>query len=574
VSTVSVAIAARERKGRMKWLRENAGALAPWVAGLVLSAPLLLAYYPPMTDFPAHEALVAILRNLGDTTKYPPGLYIHNFGQTQQLFHLTSWLLSYVLPVHLACKLVVAASLVAILVAASRLAHYLGRTPWGGLLVAPMAMGWTFYWGFVANLTGLACFLFSLPSLDRFAAKPTWRGALVTSGWCALQYATHEAPLFVLAGYVVILMVLRAPSLKSALWGVLPVAVAAALIVGQAVAQEHLRTRANLQVTAKWFPFSSKLIEIPGLLFVPRRVGIPIVALLAVLEGGVFAVSWKVRPREPRAALTLRTLRPLLERHRFVVLALACLFLYFAMPAHLNGATHVAERFFPPAAAILLIVGAPRETAGFPRLTNLVLAAIPLVVVLGGLPQYAFSTRIDAQLDEVLTHSEPGSAVANLDLNALTPDMAFHPAMHATRILSERGGRVLLSFADSSISPVIIDPKYQWSEALVRNNVHVGLFRPSFDLRRYRYVLLCTFHPTIASLAPVLFSPEAELVATSGPWILMRSKIWDVPLVSPDSRSPHPRPATLQDRIANLGLPSVGGYQDFDADSEPPPATP
>jgi hypothetical protein len=555
----------------MKWLRENAATLAPWVAGLVLSAPLLLTYYPPMTDFPAHEALVAILRNLGDTTKYPPGLYVHNFGQTQQLFHLTSWLLSYVLPVHLACKVVVAGSLVAILVAASRLARYLGRTQWAGLLVAPMAMGWTFYWGFVANLTGLACFLFSLPSLDRFAAKPSWRGALVASGWCALQYATHEAPLFVLAGYVVILLVLRAPSLKGALWGVVPVAVAAALIVGQALAQEHLRTRANLQVTAKWFPLSSKLLEIPGLLFVPLRVGVPIVALLAALEAGVFAVSWKVRPRAPRAPSTLRAW---LEEHRFVVLALACLFLYFAMPAHLNGATHVAERFFPPAAAILLIVAAPRETAGFPRLTNLVLASIPLVVVLAGLPQYAFSTLIDAQLDEVLAHIEPGSAVANLDLNAQSNEMAFHPAMHATRVLSARGGRVLLSFADSSISPIIIDPKYQWSEALVRNNVHVGLFRPPFDLRRYRYVLLCTLHPTVASLAPVLFSPEAELVATSGPWILMRSKIWDIPPLSPDSRSPHPRPETLQDRIGKLGLPSVGAYEDFDVDSTTPPAAP
>jgi hypothetical protein len=304
---------------------------------------------------------------------------------------------------------------------------------------------------------------------------------------------------------------------------------------------------------------------------VPVRIGVPFVALLAVLEGGVFAVSWKVRSREPRATATLRAR---LEEHRFVVLALACLFLYFAMPAHLNGATHVAERFFPPGAAILLLVGAPRSASGFPRLTKLVLATIPLVVVLAGLPQYAFSTRIDAQLDEVLQHIEPGSAVANLDLNAQSSEMAFHPAMHATRVLSARGGRVLLSFADSSIAPIIIEPKYQWSEALVRNNVHVGLFRPSFDLRRYRYVLLCTLHPAIASLAPALFSPHAELVATSGPWILLRSTIWDIPPVSPDSRSPHPRPETLEDRIRDLGLPSVGGYEDFDVDPPAPPAAP
>jgi hypothetical protein len=244
------------------------------------------------------------------------------------------------------------------------------------------------------------------------------------------------------------------------------------------------------------------------------------------------------------------------------------------MPAHLNGATHVYERFFPLGAAILLVACAPREGAVFPPLAKLALAAIPLIVVLSALPQYAIASRFDADLDEVLAQVEPDSAVANLDLNAISSDLAFRPAMHAVRVLSARGGRVLLSFADSSIAPVIIDPKYQWSEALVRNNVHVTLFRPAFDLKRYRYVLLCTLEPRVAALTPALFSPEAEVVAARGPWILLRSTIWDVPVMSPDSRSPYPRPETLMARLRAMGQPTVAGVSDFDVDPPAPPAAP
>lgn len=55
--------------------------MAPWVAGLLLACPTLVAFYPPMTDLPFREAAIALLRHRNEPTLVPPGLYELNLGQ-------------------------------------------------------------------------------------------------------------------------------------------------------------------------------------------------------------------------------------------------------------------------------------------------------------------------------------------------------------------------------------------------------------------------------------------------------------------------------------------------------------
>src|ERR1700690_167488 len=94
--------------------------LAPWAAGLLLAAPVLFAYYPPMTDLPFHEGEIGALRHFRDASMFPHGLYRLNLGEPNQLFHMLGWALSSVMATRWAVKPVVAARIVAIPVCAAR----------------------------------------------------------------------------------------------------------------------------------------------------------------------------------------------------------------------------------------------------------------------------------------------------------------------------------------------------------------------------------------------------------------------------------------------------------------------
>jgi hypothetical protein len=175
-------------------------AVAPWAAGLLLAIPILIAFYPPMTDLPFHEAAIAILRHFGDRSMFPPGLYRYNLGEPNQLFHMTGWALSYVVSTRWAAKLVVAAAVALVPVCAARFARHVGASPLAALVVAPIALGWLFSWGLVANVLGIAALLAVLPLLDDLAREPTPRRAVAAVGGAVLLYFAHEAMLFVYGG--------------------------------------------------------------------------------------------------------------------------------------------------------------------------------------------------------------------------------------------------------------------------------------------------------------------------------------------------------------------------------------
>ncbi len=143
---------------------------------------------------PYHESVIALLRHRSDSAFAPAGLYnASNFGHPNQLFYLVGWLVSYLLPTDWTCKILVAATVMAIAVCAGRLATYLQASRFTALAVAPVALGWTFSWGLVTNLTGLAALLFALPSFDRAAEAPTARNAARAMGCMILLYLAHEA---------------------------------------------------------------------------------------------------------------------------------------------------------------------------------------------------------------------------------------------------------------------------------------------------------------------------------------------------------------------------------------------
>src|SRR5579859_765027 len=173
-----------------RWLGASERA-APWVAGLLITAPILIVRYPPMGDLAMHEALVAIVIHRHDPTWAPPGLYEVVAPQANQLFHWLAVGIGAVASTRTACKLVVALSLFVTPPAAARLLRRLHLSPWLALLACPIACGWMFRWGLVANLTGLAGLLLGLPSLEALARRPSSRALAASLLAVPLLFFAH-----------------------------------------------------------------------------------------------------------------------------------------------------------------------------------------------------------------------------------------------------------------------------------------------------------------------------------------------------------------------------------------------
>jgi hypothetical protein len=541
--------------------RDRLETAVPWIAGLLLATPVLVAYYPPMTDLPYHEAAIGILRHLGDTSMFPRGLYLRNLGEPNQLFHLVGWAVSLAVSTRWTVKLVVAATVVALPTCAARFARYVGASPIAALVVAPMALGWLFSWGLITNLVGLAAFLALLPTLDRFEKEPIPAGALSTLGALVLLYLAHEAMMFVYAGIALALAIARAWSWRKTAWRLTPFIAGVAITLGQAAWQKRFMTPAVRAMPRFWQPLLHKVDRIPYIIL-PVTERPAQFAMLALCAITIVLFLW-LRARERnqealpdpalRAASLLDRIRAGALYYRWELLSALLLVAYFAFPLTLNGATLVYHRWFPPAFAIFAVVSAPRDlSTRAARVPRLALVALPFATLFAVFPSFADSNREYRALEQILPAVEPGTALAVLNLGPGDAGRTYSLGPAAGRILATRGGRLAYAFTDSPVSPVVIPRRYQWTESLVRVGFDCWSFRPAHDFKRFRYVLLFTTDPGLTKLTTLALEPEADYVAESGDWALFRSRLPVVPLLSRDEPMEKPPPETLRDRVGSL----------------------
>jgi len=520
--------------------------VAPWAAGLLLASPVLVAFYPPMTDLPFHEAGIGVLRHLDDATMFPPGLYRRNLGEPNQLFHLAGWALSYVMSTRWAAKLVVAATVVAIPVCAARFARHVGTSPLSALVVGPIALGWLFSWGLVANLIGLAALLAVLPALDRLGERPTPARALLALSAVPLLYLAHEAMMFAYAGAALLLAVVRPWRPVAGLaWRTAPFVACVAATAGEAVWQRSLRTPSVRGIGTTWESVGARLAHVPAMLL-PGE-GVVRVSMFALCLIVVALFLWL--RRQERAGERAPAQRWALA-HRWELFAAAGFAAYLAFPTTLYGATYVHHRWFAPAFAVFVVVAAPRDLWTLPaRLARLTVLALAVGPLLAAWPAFADSSRQHAALDELLPHIAPGSAVIELELGPDDPSRNFKLGTAYGRALATRGGRLVYSFTDSPIFPVVIPRRYQWNEAALRIAFDCWRLQPAHDLRRYRYVLVHSGDAGLAWVAQIALGPEARPIAESGEWMLYESELPVVPLLSPDEPLDDPPAATFRDRL-------------------------
>ena len=174
--------------------------------------PLWVVAFPPMVDYPQQLALAAILRWYSDPVRRFRETYELALWTPHGLFKLLAAGLAWVMPIEVAGKLIVSASLLAVGAAALALCRRTGAPGWYALLALALTYNSIFYWGFVDNLLALPLALGGAALADRlldgpFGARP-W---LALAATCLLFYTVHLQFLLLFAGTVGWLAICRLP---------------------------------------------------------------------------------------------------------------------------------------------------------------------------------------------------------------------------------------------------------------------------------------------------------------------------------------------------------------------------
>ncbi len=497
----------------------------PWIAALVVAAPVVIGRYPPMIDLPCHEEVVAAMRHFGDAARYPPGLLTWNLGYPNQLFYILAWALALVMPVAVACKMVVAASVAAVPLAAGRLADHLRASRWIAILVAPLGLGFFFYFGFVGNLLSLGMLIASMPVFDRLANSPTPKRAVAATLALLLLYTAHDSAIVIGSVAIVVLSIGRPVVPSAAAWRATPLVIGACLVIGQvAHAMRHLGP--NLRALPRFIDLATwqKFDQLPEALLglhgstTTRPAFFLVVAVVALLAiHRMRAIAFPTREAG---------VRDWLDAHRFEVLGCVLIGFYFVVPFAFSGAMWLHARFLTPGVVLLAIALAPRQPLRMPIAARVGSVVAVLAVLALVKPEIVATGAVYSDLDPLLERIAPGSAIAPVDLSGgVRRWLVFSVAGAASRASAERGGRMAASFIQTSPIPaVIVAPEHRWEDSMSRMALDSLFFEPAFDLRRFRYVLAWTASANVDDVTRALL-PEARLIARSGGWLLFESTL-------------------------------------------------
>jgi len=533
-------------RGRLHALLERA---VPFVAALAIVWPLAAYRYAACADLPFHEEIVAAMRYHADPSHYPPGYFVWRLGMPNQLFYYLAYSLTFVVSAHVACAVVLGASVAGIPLAAANLANHLGKTRWVAMAVAPIAIGFLFRCGFVGNVLGLALFLWLLPLFDRFAAKPTAAGAASAVLALLLLDLAHESAMTFGMLAVVVLSIGRRLRASEIALRALPLAIAftafvVAHVMGMAMGGPVIRRLPHIVFTPTWQKNAELAKSILGT-YAEEHMGPPTYAFVATLA----LLAWDALRTRDRTGTRRAGWGARVAEYRFVALGALLVWVYYLMPWEVDGAMWINQRYLSPGVAILAVAIAPRSKRGPSIVTRAAsLAAVGTALALA-LPSFATTSAALSELDALIPLVAKGSAVGNVEV--FTP----HPYTYVlsvgaavTRVTAARGGRTTSSFLlDSPIPPLVVAPKYRWDDLEVN---HQGMaLRPQYDFRELRYFIAWLRLASVddAPLTAAL-APDARFVARSGSWVLYESTHDVASIASPEL--PVPAGAeTLADRL-------------------------
>ena len=482
--------------------------------------PIWLTTYPPMTDYPQHLAMAAILRFYHDPARHLTETYQLALSRPNALFELLTAGLSMLMPIELAGKLVVALAVAAVGAAALALVRRAGRPDWYALLALPATYNFVFYWGLIGNVLAYPQLLVAIAIADRlFERPPRARWWLALAGLSASFYLTHLQFLFVFLGCAGWLLLLRWPRARPRdllihASAALPALALALSHIIFAPARLSLYQQAMLAHGLTFTPVGRRLELLPICLFGGSEDNPETVLLALLLILVLVLCAYRPLARFP-------SVREGLMRTRFGTLALWLLALYLALPMNLIGG-FVWQRM--AAAALMASVAAlPAPLPGRTRAAQLLLFAVlglQLFVVSATSIEYE---RQAAGVRDLIERTEPGKNVAGLIFERSSPGIQTAPVFLQYPALYQvyKGGRVSFSFAEFNVSIAQYQPGQQWDDLIVE----FSEWSPDhFDYARHggRFDYFLVHGPV--TLLPRIFSgARGDLeVQSRGDWHLLR----------------------------------------------------
>lgn len=489
--------------------------------------PLWVVRFPPMVDYPQQLALAAILRWYSDPVRRFRETYELALWTPHGLFKLLTAGLAWVMPIQVAGKLVVSASLLGVGLGALALCRRAGRPGWYALLSLALTYNTVFYWGFVDNLLALPLALGGVAMADalfeRSVDRPFgWRSWLALAGVCLLFYTVHLQFLLLFAGMVGWIAICRRPPWKRlALWlSALAPGVAACLAV---MAYGVLRTAPGVisgyeqrmrRAAPLRFPVTTKLLRLPDLLFgaYPDRTGWVLLGLLAATA--VLAILFRSPSPSWRGRQGVRDTR-------FATLALWLALLYLILP-EFRGGYLIADRV-APFAAMMAVIALPVLRPERRRLVAVLVGVVVACQFMQTLSAFLRFRGESAGLEELLAGTEPGQNLGGLIFDRQSaswrgmPVYLHFPAYYQV----EKGGRILFSFAELFQTSARFRPGKSWDDLLREwTDWNPGFFDYGRHGARFHYFLV---RGTPADVAAAFGGDPARLGLTgrtAGEWWL------------------------------------------------------
>jgi hypothetical protein len=147
--------------------------LTYWASVALVVAGLFVTKLLPCVDYPQHLALSDVARRLADPSAPEHQEYQLSYFTYNGLFHVVVATLSRLLPIELAGRLVVAASVVTMAGAVVALVRVLRRPPAYAALFVPILFSFSLGWGFVNYVMATAIASWALVFVARAAVRPT-----------------------------------------------------------------------------------------------------------------------------------------------------------------------------------------------------------------------------------------------------------------------------------------------------------------------------------------------------------------------------------------------------------------
>jgi len=460
--------AAEQRKSRVDGELMLVGILS-----FLFTLPIWLSAHPPMTDYPQHLSMASVLRWYHDPARHLIETYTLALTRPNTAFAFLTVALSYVMPLSLAGKLVVACSVAATGLAGLALARRAGRPGWFGLLALLSAFNFAFFFGFVNNVIATPLFLYSVVLSDRQLDRPIgWRPWLVLATLGCAFYFVHIQFLFLFVAAVGWLGLTRRASWRSWL-GISSSQIPAVTITLLYYFLRHEETygyhEKNIfaDVHRPTLIFD-KLIEIPEHLFGALEDGKHwLILAMAVLAALLLYNSSSPAPAISEARVVqnrLAIVKGLLERTRFLSLALWFFVAYLLLP-HIFVGAFVYQRLIA-VAWLMLPATLPVPDIARTRPGKMVLVgtlALQLVIVSDAALTFNLETRGGHSL---IAKAAPGRNLMGIMLwlgSAVvqSPSLFLH---FGTHYLAEKGGRVYFSFSELHISSVQLRPELAFDD--------------------------------------------------------------------------------------------------------------